>query len=317
MDVIRGLHNIRAGHRGAALSIGNYDGVHLGHLAVLDLLKQQAAELNVPSMAMVFEPQSAEFFKGEKAPARLTRLREKIERLGDADIDLLLVQRFDDALTSLAASAFVESVLIERLGARSIIVGDDFRFGRDRAGDYALLDRFSRQYGFALTRSPSIRIDGERVSSTAIRTYLAAGDLDRAAKLLGRPYTMSGYVQHGRKLGRELGFPTLNISPKRRSSPLQGIFAMRVSGLVDVPLEGVGYIGKRPTVVDQHTVNKEVLEVNLFDWNQECYGYHVQVEFVAKLRDDVAFPSQEALREQIAIDVSSARAVFAGRGEPA
>lgn len=306
MELIRGLHNIRPRHRGCACTIGNFDGVHLGHQSLISQLRELSGRYTVPSQVILFEPQTAEFFRGSKAPARLTRLREKLALLRDQGIDRALVLRFNESLMQLSAQAFVDELLVGRLGVRAIVVGDNFRFGRARSGDFELLRQRAAYFGFELIQATGVESGGERVSSTRIRDLLLQGDLDAAAVLLGHPYTMSGRIIAGQQRGRDLGFPTINLALHRRNSPLQGIFAARVHGLKATAIGGAAYIGSRPTVAGEQIV----LEVHLFDFAEDCYGRFVEVEFVAKLRDDMKFASLESLRHQIAADTRQAREVL-------
>jgi riboflavin kinase/FMN adenylyltransferase len=306
MELIRGLHNIRKRHRGCVATIGNFDGVHLGHQAVIGQLAQKAGEMNLPSLAIVFEPQPNEFFAPSKAPARLNRLREKLLGLRRFAVDRVLCVRFDRAFAQMPARQFIEDVLVRRLGVRYLVVGDDFRFGHQRAGDYAMLQEAGRTHGFHVTHMHTFDIDGARVSSTRIRNALANGDMVLAEKLLGRPYRMSGRVAHGNKLGRQLGFPTANIFVHRHVTAVQGIFVVEMFGLDDEPLPGVANVGTRPTVDGTRCL----LEVFLLDFDGDIYGRNVHVDFLKKLRDEERYDSLDTLRSQIALDVAQARRHF-------
>jgi riboflavin kinase/FMN adenylyltransferase len=306
MELIRGRHNIRARHRGCVATIGNFDGVHRGHQALLAQLREAALRRCLPSTVIVFEPQPSEYLRPETAPARLTRLREKHRLLAVRNIDRLLVLRFDAALAGLSAEAFVREILVERLGVTELVVGDNFRFGRGRGGDYAALEHLAADHGFSMARAEPVCVTGERVSSTRIRTLLWAGELDTAATLLGRRYGMSGRVVYGEARGRTIGYPTINVGPHRQRSPLAGIFAVRVYGLGSHAVCGAGYVGTRPVAGGDRTV----LEVHLFEYDADCYGAHVEVEFVQKLREERPFESFEALRDQIAVDSAAARRVL-------
>ena len=307
MELIRGLQNIRSKHRGCVATIGNFDGVHLGHQAVLGQLAEKAAELGLPTVLITFEPQPMEYFVPDKVPARLTRFREKILALQRYSVDRVCCLSFNDKLAKLSAEDFIEQVLVEKLGVKYLVVGDDFRFGLNRAGTFETLVEAGKKYGFQVVSMHTFEIDAERVSSTRIRTALEKGDMSSAEKLLGRRYRMSGRVAHGEKLGRELGFPTANIHLHRHASPIQGIFVVEVFGLDQEPIQGVASVGTRPTVNE----TKALLEVFLLDFNQDIYGRHIQVSFLKKLRDEEKFDSLDELIKQIQLDVVKAQAYFA------
>ncbi|HFE48491.1 MAG TPA: bifunctional riboflavin kinase/FAD synthetase [Chromatiaceae bacterium] len=307
MELIRGLHNLRAGHKACVATIGNFDGVHLGHQAVLAELNRQAAVLGVPSLAIIFEPQPAEYFAPREAPARLTRLREKLAAIAAQGVARVLLLHFDHRLAVMAPESFVEDLLIERLGVKLLYVGDDFRFGRDRRGDHALLERYQARGHFELRSLPTRLLDGERISSTRIREALARGDLGLTERLLGRPYHVCGHVAHGFQRGRTIGFPTANIALRRRRSPVHGVFAVHVGGLGNAPLAGVANVGNRPTVDGGDAF---WLEVHLFDFDEQIYGRHVDVRFVRKLREERKFESFEALKQQIRKDAAMAREIL-------
>lgn len=309
MELIRGLHNLRPRHRGCVATIGNFDGVHLGHQAVLGQLAEKAGQLGLPTTVVTFEPHPQEWFFPDRAPPRLTRLREKLTALRRYSVDRVLVLRFDARLAAMEAAAFVERILVRGLGVRHLVVGDDFRFGRNRAGDFAFLRAMGARHGFDVVAMHSFRIEGERVSSTRIRQALAAGDMDTAEKLLGRPYRMCGRVAHGDRRGRGIGFPTANLHLHRRASPVLGVFAVEVFGVPGEPVPGVANVGVRPTVDG----TRALLEVHLLDFAGDLYGRYVQVDFLHKLRDERRFASFEALRAQIRRDVEAARAWFAAR----
>ena len=311
MELIRGLHNLRPRHRGCVATIGNFDGVHLGHQAVLGQLAEKAGQLGLPTTVVTFEPHPQEWFFPDRAPPRLTRLREKLTALRRYSVDRVLVLRFDARLAAMEAAAFVERILVRGLGVRHLVVGDDFRFGRNRAGDFAFLRAMGARHGFDVVAMHSFRIDGERVSSTRIREALAAGDMDTAEKLLGRPYRMCGRVAHGDRRGRGIGFPTANLHLHRRASPVLGVFAVEVFGVPGEPVPGVANVGVRPTVDGTCAL----LEVHLLDFAGDLYGRYVQVDFLHKLRDERRFASFEALRAQIRRDVEAARAWFAARAQ--
>jgi riboflavin kinase/FMN adenylyltransferase len=294
-----------------AVTIGNFDGLHLGHQAMLARLQDVARSRGLPTCVLSFEPHPREFFTPEQAPARLSSLREKAECLRRIGIDRLHVFRFDRAFSALTAEAFIEQVLGRTLQARYVLVGDDFRYGAKRAGDFALLGSLGHSLGFDAEYLPTVEVAGERASSTAVRQALAAGELDHAARLLGRPYSISGRVVHGDKLGRDIGFPTANIQLKHNRPPLLGIFAVEVCGLNGEPLPGVASLGKRPTVKNPDAA--PVLEVHLFDFNAEIYGRRVRVDFLHKLRDEAKYPDLDSLIAQIRRDVDNAKQFLANK----
>jgi riboflavin kinase / FMN adenylyltransferase len=310
--LIRGLHNLRSDHRGCVATIGNFDGVHLGHQAVFAALRERAAATGLPATVITFEPQPMEFFVPEQAPARLTRLREKLEAVAACGIERVLVIHFDAAFATVEAEAFVRGILVERLGIRHLYVGDDFRFGRDRRGDFALLEALGREAGFGVESLATVACDGERVSSTRIREALQRGDLLHANHCLGRSYRISGRVAHGNKRGRTIGFPTLNVPLLRRSTPLRGVFAVEVAGLGPLALPGVANIGNRPTL---HGDDRFLLEVHLFDCEADLYGRRVEVAFVERIREERRFESFDALRAQIQQDARQARRIFGIDGQ--
>lgn len=307
MELIRGLHNLATRHRGCVATIGNFDGVHLGHQAVIGQLADEAARLHLPAVLITFEPQPQEYFAQAQVPARLTRFREKLEQLRRFALDRIVCLPFTARLAAMSAEAFIQRVLIDGLGVRYLVVGDDFRFGQGRQGDFALLQATGAAQGFEVVNMHTFTIDGARVSSTRIRTALEQGELQRAQRLLGRDYRMSGRVAHGDKRGRTLGFPTANIHLHRRVSPVQGVYAVEMYGVAGEPLPGVANIGNRPTVDGTRTV----LEVHLLDFQGDLYGRHVQVSFAHKLRAEMRFASLDALCLQIDRDVAQARAYFA------
>ncbi len=306
MEFIRGLHNLRPRHRGCVATIGNFDGVHLGHQAVLGQLAQQAARFHLPTTVVLFEPQPLEFFRPDAAPARLMRLREKLEGLQRCGVDRVLCVRFDPRFAALPAEEFIQRILIEGLEVRHVMVGDDFRFGAGRSGDLSLLIDAGRRHGFEAAHMNTVTIDGARVSSTRVRETLAAADLVTAESLLGRPYGMSGRVMPGEKLGRALGVPTANIPLHRRHVPLTGIFVVEVHGLKPRPLPAVASIGTRPTVEG----TRMLLEVHLLDFDEDIYGRHLKVSFLHKLRDEQRFDSLEELRAWMERDIAETRTFF-------
>jgi riboflavin kinase/FMN adenylyltransferase len=307
MQLVRGSHNLRPAHRGCVATIGNFDGVHLGHRAVFAALKARAEAMGLPSMVITFEPQPLEFFRPAEAPARLTRLREKLAAIADCGIDRVLLLEFGAHLASQSADDFIAKVLVGGVGVRHLFVGDDFRFGKGRAGDFALLQQAGEKYGFGVESLESVVHLEERVSSTVIRQALAAGDLKRAEHWLGRPYAICGRVAHGDKRGRTIGFPTLNVDLHRRVSPLRGVFAVRVAGIEVAALPGVANIGNRPTVAGD---DRFLLEVHLFDFERQVYGAHVEVRFVERIRDEKKFDSFDQLKSQIQADAARARDIL-------
>jgi riboflavin kinase/FMN adenylyltransferase len=306
MELIRGLYNLQPRHQGCVLTIGNFDGVHYGHQAVLGQLAEKAAELNVPSVVMLFEPQPQEYFAPASAPPRLTRFREKMLTLRRYSVDRVVCLHFNEAMATMPPERFVEDILVEKLGVRYLVVGDDFRFGYQRQGDFTMLQAAGQRHGFQVVNMHTLRIDQLRVSSTLIRKALGAGDLQAAENMLGRPYSMSGRVAHGEKRGQQLGFPTANIYLHRNVAPLQGVFAVEVFGLEGEPVQGVANLGTRPTVDGTRCL----LEVHLFDFNQDIYGAYVRVNFLYKLREEKRFASFDELKQQIAYDAHAAKVFF-------
>lgn len=292
------------------LAIGNFDGVHLGHRALLERLVATARQHGLPPAVMTFEPHPRELFSPEQAPARLTSLREKLSLLEGCGVEEVYLLHFSRKLAGLTAESFIESVLVRGLGVRHLIIGDDFRFGKGRAGDFGMLQAAGQQHGFGVEAMHTIEIDGERVSSSAVRDALGAGELEHAARLLGSPYCISGRVVHGDKIGRRLGFPTANIQLKRKRVALTGVFAATVSGIDKRHLPGAASLGVRPTL---GFGLRPVLEVHLFDFDREIYGTHVTVHFLHKLRDEAKFDSLEALTAQIARDVQATQEYFSGK----
>ena len=306
MELIRGIHNLRERHRGCVATIGNYDGVHRGHQHMIAAVRARANELDVPTTVITFEPTPREFFEGPSAPSRLTRLREKLEALAQYGVDRVVVLRFDRRMQGLGAAEFVERLLVNGLGVRHMVVGHDFHFARRREGTIDTLRAAGARHGFTVEEVGQFLLDGERVSSSLVREALNEGNLDRATHLLGRPYRMAGRVRLGKKLGRTLGFPTANLALQRKVVPLWGIFAVRVSGagLVDHP--AVSSLGTRPTV----NGTDPLLEVHLFDFDGSLYGQHLDVDFIARLRDEQKFESLDALVAQMHRDAAAARALL-------
>ena len=304
MLILRGLYSPDT--RPVALTIGNFDGVHLGHQALLGELRAAAQARGLPAAVVIFEPHPREFFAPQQAPARLTSLREKLELFGSMGIDRVHVCRFNARFAQISAAGFIHA-LHEKLSGRFVLIGDDFRFGSGRAGDFALMEKIGSQHGFAVQAVHTVLHNGVRISSTAVRTALADGDMRMAQSYLGRPYSISGRVEHGDGLGKRLGFPTANIQLKHNRPPLSGIFVVRVHGDGLPPMQGVASLGVRPTV---HQDGKPVLEVHLFDFSSEIYNRHMRLDFMHKLRDEEKYPDVEMLARQIALDVENAKQWF-------
>lgn len=293
----------RAG-RPNAVTIGNFDGIHLGHQAMLARLTARATSVGGVPTVLTFEPHPREIFAPRDAPTRLTSLREKLEIMRALGVAHVHVCKFTRPFAALSAEDFVKRILVEGLKARYVLVGDDFRFGAKRAGDFALLQALGREYGFEAEALHTVEAAGQRASSTAVREALAAGDMATAAQLLGRPYSISGRVVGGDQLGRKIGYPTANIQLKHNKPPVKGIFAVHVQGLEQPDWPGVASLGTRPTV---HADGKPTLEVHLFNFDRSIYREHLRVEFLHKLRDEAKFPNLEALIAQIDLDARQAR----------
>lgn len=308
MEFVRGLYNLKPAQRGCVATIGNFDGVHRGHQAVFAQVREQAARLDLPAALITFEPLPREFFTPQEAPPRLTRLREKLQAMREYGIERVVCLRFDRHLAGLAPAAFIREILVDGMGVKYLVVGDDFRFGEHRAGTFGTLAAAGAEHGFEVASMHTFRVAGERVSSTRVRDALAHGDLLTASLLLGRDYAMSGRVAHGDKRGRTIGFPTANVYLHRASSPVAGVFAVEVAGLAATPVQGVANVGSRPTVDG----TRSLLEVHLFDFSADIYGRYVQVSFLKKLREERRFESFDALRGQILRDAERARAFFRG-----
>jgi riboflavin kinase / FMN adenylyltransferase len=306
MELVRSLQNVANTSRGCVLTVGNYDGVHLGHQQMISVVRRRADELKVPAAVLVFEPSSKEFIDPEGAPARLTRWREKFAALAATRVDRLVTLRFDEQMRAMSPECFVQELLVEGLGARHVVVGDDFRYGSRACGSIESLSAAGRVSGFGVEQMPPFVIDGVRVSSTAVRERLERADYAGAARFLGRRYRMIGHVAHGRELGRTLGFPTANLHLMRRRSPTSGVLAVRVHGIGGRPLDGVASLGTRPTV----NGIEPLLEAHLFDFAGDLYGRLIEVEFIAKLRDEVRFDSLEAMVAQMKRDSAQAREVL-------
>ena len=302
MQLIRGIHNIKSEFTdGSVATIGNYDGVHLGHQELMRVLKKKAAELGLPSVVVVFEPQPEEFFAADDS-LRISSLREKMIELEKIGIDKILVLPFNPHFAALSAIEFINKVLINSLRAKYLVIGDDFVFGHRREGGYLLLKKESLRGGFEVREIPSIKIDGVRVSSSLIRTSLSHDNLDLANKLLGRPYEVCGMVVHGDRIGHDIGFPTANVHLKNRELSLMGVYLVKIHNLMLKPLFGVANIGFRPTLAGK----KKRFEVYILDFDANIYGKRINIEFCKKIRDEKRFESLDDLKEQIKKDIKVA-----------
>lgn len=301
MNIIRGLHNCHPRHQGCVVTIGNFDGVHLGHRSLLKKLDLDAQTSGLLKTLIVFEPQPLEYFNSDQAPARLTRFREKVRLLEQTNLDQLLSLAFNDRLSKLSAEGIVEQVLVKALATRYLVIGDDFRFGSERRGDFDLLVRLGQQYGFEVERLDTLLVDSVRVSSSSVREALAASDFHKAESLLGHPYFIRGRVVHGRKLARTFGVRTANIRLQRLASPLGGVFLVAVAGLEGAPRFGLANLGVRPTLKDPSLM----LEVHLLNWDQELYGRELKVRFLKKIREEQSFRDLSTLKQQIHQDLAT------------
>ncbi|MCP4336184.1 MAG: bifunctional riboflavin kinase/FAD synthetase [Gammaproteobacteria bacterium] len=306
MKLIRGLSNLARPLRANAVTIGNFDGVHRGHQLVIEQLQRIARATGLPTVVIIFEPQPIEFFAPTRAPKRLARFREKIAYLKAQQIDYLLCLHFDEALAELSAEDFVQRILVDKLNTRHLVIGDDFHFGKNRSGNFDFLQQNSERFGFSVDETETLMHGGSRVSSTRVRECIRNEDFSGATELLGRPYSLSGRIAHGKKLGRELGYPTINIKMGDKTLIVKGIFAVQVKGIDNCPLKGVASIGTRPTVNGIDTI----LEVYILDFNRDVYGYRVVVEFLHKIRNEEKFDSLEELSAHIAQDTEKAKAFF-------
>jgi len=305
VKIIRGMHNIRPEHSASIATIGNFDGLHLGHKSIIERVKTAARQHQCPATLITFEPYPQEVLRPDPAIARLTRFREKVELLMQWELDQLVCLRFNTKLAQLEAEQFIESVLVKKLAIQHLIVGDDFRFGRQRRGDFDMLARCGEALGYSIENTPTFTIQDERVSSTRVRESLKQADIPLVRELLGRDYSMSGRVAHGDKRGRTIGFPTANIHLHRKSVPVQGVYAVRLEGLSKQDIAGIANVGTRPTVDG----TKSLLEVHLFNFNDDIYGKHVKINFTAFIRHEQRFDGLDALKQQIAIDCDKARAI--------
>ena len=309
MQLVRHLSDLphRRLEPGSVVTIGSYDGLHPGHRHLLDRVTAEARARDVLSIVMSFEPTPKEFFSADAPPARLMRFREKFDALRDHGVDLFYCPRFSESMRSITADAFIRQILVHGLNATHIVIGDDFHFARRREGSIAELQRAAPALQYTVEQAPSVIVDGIRVSSTAIREALAAGEVARATALLGRPYRMSGRIVRGRKVGRELGYATANVDLRRRQSAVMGIYAVRVHGLPEGPVDGVASVGTRPTF----DLTKPLLEVHLFDFDRDIYGEYIHVDFIEHLRAEEKFDTVDALVAQMQIDEQNARSALA------
>ena len=308
MEIIKGIHNLNPAHLGNVVTMGNFDGVHRGHQMLLADLCAKSAELGVPSTLITFEPQPREFFAGSEVPPRLTRLREKVELLSRTKLDRLLLLPFNERTARTPPEWIAKDLFHDLLGVRHVIVGDDFRFGRDRGGNFELLQTMGAELGYTVSQQSTLAEADERISSSRIRAVLAQGDFQTAKELLGHEYFIMGRVVYGRQLGRQLGVPTANIRLQRYRAALEGVYCVTARGVdgADVELPGIANIGVRPTVDGK----EPLLEVHIFDYSGDLYGQLLQIHFKKKLRDEQAFESIDALKEQIDKDLVEAREFF-------
>lgn len=307
MRLIRGVKHQLHREQGCVLTIGNFDGVHLGHQAVIRKLAEYGKAMGLPVVVILFEPQPLEYFLQSNAPTRLTRLREKIIQLAKLPVDEVLILRFNRTFADYDPEQFIEDILVKNLNVKHLVIGDDFHFGKARRGNFAMLKDKGEQFGFIVEDTESFAVTGTRVSSTLIRDALGAGDVAQVELMLGRPYSVHGRVSHGEQRGRELGFPTANIQMMRKNTPIEGVFAVTMSGIDNRAIPGVANVGTRPTVSGDTRV---VLETHLFDFDQQIYGRYVEVHFKEKIRNEIRFKSLEELKTQIKQDVLVARKVL-------
>ncbi len=305
MELIRGLPKLLESHRPSVASIGNYDGVHKGHQHVISTLIDKSHELDAPSTVITFEPLAKEFFRPRSVP-RLTSIEERAQLLFELGVDRVLCIDFDASFASYSPEGFVKEVLVDGLGVKYLCVGDDFRFGKNRVGDFLLLQASGQRYGFDVTAHDTFEIHGDRVSSGRVRVALEEGDFDLARQLLGRPYAIKGQVEQGQQLGRTIGFPTANLILSQFQVPISGVFAVTVTHSIYGVLNGVANVGKRPTVDG----NENRLEVHIFDFDAQIYGDTLEVTFLEKIRDEKKFESFELLKQQIGLDAAKARSLF-------
>jgi len=307
MHLIRGLTHLEPLAQGCVLTVGNFDGVHTGHKKVIEKLAAQGKAMGLPVIVMMFEPQPLEFFLGDNAPSRLTRLREKVIQFKSLPVDNIVIIRFNQLMANYDAEQFIADLLVKKLNVKHLVVGDDFHFGKARRGNFAMLKEKGLQYDFNVEDTRSFFVKQHRVSSTLIRDALGCGDLSKAKQMLGRDYSVCGRVAHGNKRGRTIGFPTANIQMFRRNTPITGVYAVTMTGIADKEIQGVANVGTRPTVDGG---KKVILETHLFDFNTEIYGQYVEVFFKYKIRDEVRFQSLNELKTQINKDIIVAKQIF-------
>jgi len=305
MEIIRGLHNLKPEHRGNVVTIGNFDGVHLGHQAIIRQLKKQAEKHQVPATLMTFQPNPQDFFAGNKAPAKLSRFHDKMQLLKAFGVDRVICIPFNQKLADLSANDFIDKILIHGLHAKHLVIGDDFQFGKNRQGDFHLLKEAGKKGDYDVENTPTYLIDKLRVSSTRIRQALAKGDLEKSRELLGHSYHISGKVGHGDKRGRTIGFPTANICLKQQIAPTNGVYAVKITGLNEIQY-GVANLGVRPTVDG----SLYLLEIHLFNFNQEIYGKRINIHFEHYIRPEQKFEGLEKLVAQINQDAETAKTLF-------
>ncbi|THB65412.1 MAG: bifunctional riboflavin kinase/FAD synthetase [Gammaproteobacteria bacterium] len=311
MKVIRGIYNFRSDHRGCVATIGNFDGVHLGHQTVISQLSDKGKELGLPVVVITFEPHPKDYFVPTFAPPRISRLRDKMINLAVQGVDYVLLLNFSHKLAYMQAGDFVDQVLVKGLGIKYLVVGDDFHFGAERKGDFGFLQMLGERKGFKVVQMPTHQLDGSRVSSTRVRKALLEKNMDCAARLLGRYYSISGRVRHGDKLGRQLDFPTANIGLPKMPFPVAGVYAVQVNGICEKSIPGVANVGIRPTVDGK----KALLEVHLLDFQGDIYGKYIGVDFLEYIRAEKKFSSVGDLKSQIAKDVEQSRKFFNNRQE--
>ena len=307
MRLIRGLAHIEPMRQGCVLTIGNFDGLHLGHRAVIEKLARKGKEMGLPTVVLIFEPQPLEYFLGDNAPSRLMRLREKVIQFACLPVDSVLILRFNQYFANLDPETFISEVLLNKLNVKYLVVGDDFHFGKARRGNFALLKEKGREFGFKVEDTDSYLLAGHRISSSMIRDALVDGDLALAARMLGRSYSVCGRVAHGDKRGRTIGFPTANLEMFRKNTPIEGVFAVIMTGIDGLEIPGVANVGTRPTIGGG---SKVVLETHLFDFNRDIYGKYVEVHFKKKIRDEMRFHSMYELKAQIIKDVAEAKKIL-------
>ncbi|MCK5355588.1 MAG: bifunctional riboflavin kinase/FAD synthetase [Methyloprofundus sp.] len=307
MQIIRGINQLQQFSQGCVLTIGNFDGVHTGHNVVINKLAEKGKLLGLPVVVMVFEPQPLEFFLKDNAPSRLTRLREKILQINHLPVDYFLIASFNQQFANMDPEYFIQEILLQRLNVKYLVVGDDFHFGKARRGNFTSLQAAGKLHDFKVTDTASYAVKGSRVSSTLIRDALSNGDLVKARLLLGRDYSVCGRVVHGEKLGRKIGFPTANVQMSRKNTPIQGVFAVTMTGIGDQPIYGVANVGTRPTVDGRAKV---LLETHLFNFDRDIYGKYVEVHFKHKIRSEMCFQSLDDLKQQIQLDTAQAKTLL-------